>query len=125
MEIVCELNECALGLAIFALMMAASKTGYRSGLGSAKPAARDTKLQHLTVEPGILGILGLLLGFTKAMARLHELPHPAGRRTRYLGQIAAARQQSAQLHEAFWQQTAAYGQKDPKPVPGGACYCSH
>jgi hypothetical protein len=34
-------------------------------------------------------------------------------------QIAAARQESARLQDAFWQRATAYGQKDPNPVRAG------
>ena len=68
MESIYEANEFAVGLAIFALMVIASETGFRLGRKSGKQATRDAKSQHLTVEAGILGVLGLMLGFTMAMA---------------------------------------------------------
>jgi hypothetical protein len=34
-------------------------------------------------------------------------------------QIAALRQESARLQDAFWARAAAYGQKDPSPVRAG------
>ena len=68
MEVVYEVNDFSLALAIFALMAAATEAGFRLGSRSDKPAAQDTKSQHLTVEAGLLGVLGLLLGFTMAMA---------------------------------------------------------
>lgn len=68
METVYEANEFVLGLVCFALMVVASEVGFRVGRRSGNQAAKDTKSQHLTVEAGILGVLGLLLGFTMSMA---------------------------------------------------------
>ena len=68
METVYEANEFVLGLVCFALMVVASEAGFRLGRRSGNQAAKDTKSQHLTVEAGILGVLGLLLGFTMSMA---------------------------------------------------------
>jgi hypothetical protein len=160
MEVVYEVNDFALALAIFALMAAATEAGFRLGSRSDKPAAQDTKSQHLTVEAGLLGVLGLLLGFTMAMALgrfeirkqliLQEaqaigsaylltqvLPvkdgtEIAGLLRAYTNfrirrddghdiyrQIAAMRQESAHLQEAFWERAAAYAQKDPNPVRAG------
>jgi hypothetical protein len=68
MESVYEVNEWVLGLVCFALMLIASEAGFRLGRRSSKHATKDMKSQHLTVEAGILGVLGLLLGFTMAMA---------------------------------------------------------
>jgi hypothetical protein len=114
----------------------------------------------LTVEAGLLGVLGLLLGFTMAMALgrfeirkqlvLQEaqaigsahsltqlLPVEDGREIAGLlraytnsrirqdnghdiyGQIAAMRQESTHLQEAFWERAAAYAQKDANPVRAG------
>jgi hypothetical protein len=68
MESVYEANELVLGLVCFALLWIASEAGFRLGRRSGNQATRDTKSQHLTVEAGILGVLGLLLGFTMSMA---------------------------------------------------------
>src|SRR5215469_10522932 len=68
MENVYEANEFVLGLVCFALMLVASETGFRLGRRSGNQGTKDAKSQHLTVEAGILGVLGLLLGFTMAMA---------------------------------------------------------
>ena len=62
METIYEANELALGLVCFALMLIASEAGFRLGRRSGNHPTKDTKLQHLTVEAGILGVLGLLLG---------------------------------------------------------------
>lgn len=63
-----EANEYLLGITIFVLMVVASEVGFHLGQRSGKRATGDAKSQHLTVEAGILGVLGLLLGFTMAMA---------------------------------------------------------
>jgi hypothetical protein len=68
MESVYEANEWVLGSVCFALMVIASEVGFRLGRRSGNYATKDTKPQHLTVEAGILGVLGLLLGFTMSMA---------------------------------------------------------
>lgn len=68
MKSVYEANEFAVELAIFALMVIASEMGFRFGRRSNKQVTPDAKSQHLTVEAGILGVLGLMLGFTMAMA---------------------------------------------------------
>src|SRR5215467_3204207 len=67
-ESIYEANEFAISLAIFALIVIASERGFRLGRKSRKQAISDAKSQHLTVEAGILGVLGLMLGFTMAMA---------------------------------------------------------
>lgn len=68
MESVYEANELVLAFVYFALMLIASEAGFRLGPRSGNHATNDTKSQHLTVEAGILGVLGLLLGFTMSMA---------------------------------------------------------
>jgi cellobiose-specific phosphotransferase system component IIC len=68
MESVYEANELVLGLVCFALMLIANEAGFRLGSRSANHDTKDMKSQHLTVEAGILGVLGLLLGFTMEMA---------------------------------------------------------
>ena len=67
-EILHEANELTLGLVFFALMVAASEAGFRLGRRPGKQTSEDTKSQITTVEAGIIGILGLLLGFTMSMA---------------------------------------------------------
>jgi hypothetical protein len=68
MESVYEANELLLGVVCFALRLIASEAGFRLGHRSGDQGIRDTKSQHLTLEAGILGFLGLLLGFTMSMA---------------------------------------------------------
>jgi hypothetical protein len=67
-EILHEANELTLGLVFFALMLAASEAGFRLGRRPGKLTSEDAKSQITTVEAGIIGILGLLLGFTMSMA---------------------------------------------------------
>jgi hypothetical protein len=61
-------NEWVLGLMFLTLLVAVSEAGFRLGRRSGKQTSGDTKSQISTVEPGILGVLGLLLGFTLSMA---------------------------------------------------------
>jgi hypothetical protein len=67
-EILHDANELTLGLVFFALMVAAHEAGFRLGRRRDKQTSEDTKSQITTVEVGIIGILGLLLGFTMSMA---------------------------------------------------------
>jgi hypothetical protein len=67
-EIICGANEWVLGLVFLALMVAASEVGFRLGRRLGKQTSEQTKSQLSTVEAGILGVLGLLLAFTKSMA---------------------------------------------------------
>src|SRR5215469_6624641 len=68
MESVYETNELVLGFVCFALILIAGEAGFRLGRKSGNHGTKDTQSQHLTVEAGILGVLGLLLGFTMSMA---------------------------------------------------------
>ena len=61
-------NEWALGFMFLTLMLVVSEAGFRLGRRSSKQTSGDTKSQISTVEAGILGVLGLLLGFTLSMA---------------------------------------------------------
>ena len=67
-EILHGANECVLGLVFLALMVGASEAGFRLGRKAGQQISEDTKSQVSTVEAGILGVLGLLLGFTMSMA---------------------------------------------------------
>ncbi len=67
-EILYAASERALGLVFFALMLTASEAGFRFGRRRGKQTSEDTKSEISTVEAGILGVLGLLLGFTMSMA---------------------------------------------------------
>jgi hypothetical protein len=52
----------------FALMVAASEVGFRIGRRPNHVSSEDARSQISTIEVGILGVLGLLLGFTMSMA---------------------------------------------------------
>jgi hypothetical protein len=67
-EILYRANEWVLSLVFFALLVAANEAGFRLGRRPRKQTSEDTKSQMSTVGAGILGVLGLLLGFTMSMA---------------------------------------------------------
>src|SRR5258708_4099835 len=67
-EILYQANELMLGLVFFVLMLAASEAGVRFRRRPGTRTSEETKSQIVTVEAGIIGILGLLLGFTVSMA---------------------------------------------------------
>jgi hypothetical protein len=54
-------------LSCFALMLSAIEVGLRLGHKSEAKTPERTKSQISTVEAAILGVLGLLLGFTMSM----------------------------------------------------------
>jgi hypothetical protein len=68
METLYGANEWVLGLVFFALMVAACEVGFRIGRKPNEPLSQDMGSQISTIEVGILGVLGLLLGFTMSMA---------------------------------------------------------
>ena len=160
-EILYAANEWVLGLVFLVLMVTACEAGFRLGCrpGQQK-TSENTKSQVATVEAGILGVLGLLIGFTMSMAvtrfeirkqlvleeakaigtahlRTQLLPAAEGTEIADLlraytdvrvppkdgrdiyEQIAAVRQESGRLQDAFWQRAVAYGRKDPNPVKAG------
>jgi len=61
-------NEILICFSFFALMLAATEAGFLLGRRSEASTADKTKSQVSAVEAAILGILGLLLGFTMSMA---------------------------------------------------------
>jgi hypothetical protein len=63
-----EASEWVLVLVFLALMAAASEAGFRLGRRRCNETPDDTKSRISAVEAGILGVLGLLLGFTMSMA---------------------------------------------------------
>jgi CDP-diglyceride synthetase len=67
-EILSETNEWVLVLSFLALVAVASEAGFRLGRRHGKQTSEETKSRISTVEGGILGVLGLLLGFTMSMA---------------------------------------------------------
>ncbi len=61
-------NEWALSLLFLAVLVAAGEVGFRFGRKPRLRTSTEATSQILTVEAGILGVLGLLLGFTMSMA---------------------------------------------------------
>jgi cellobiose-specific phosphotransferase system component IIC len=61
-------NEIIIFCGFLVLMLAATEAGFRLGRRSAENTADKTKSIVSTVEAAILGVLGLLLGFTMSMA---------------------------------------------------------
>ena len=67
-EIIYQANEVALVLVFFALMVAMGEAGFRLGRRPGLQIPEDMRSQVSTVEAAILGVLGLMLGFTMSMA---------------------------------------------------------
>jgi len=63
-----EINETVIYITFFALMLAATEAGFHLGRKSESDISDKTKPLISTVEAAILGVLGLLLGFTMSMA---------------------------------------------------------
>ena len=61
-------NEIVIYLVFFAFMIATTEAGFHLGRRSEDNTPDKTKSHVSTVEAGILGVLGLLLGFTMSMA---------------------------------------------------------
>ena len=61
-------NEIVIYFAFFALMLATTEAGFQLGRKSEGSTPDKTKSHVSAVEAGILGVLGLLLGFTMSMA---------------------------------------------------------
>jgi hypothetical protein len=61
-------NEIIIFLVFFALMLTATEIGFRLGRRSEANTPAQTKPLVATVEAAMLGVLGLLLGFTMSMA---------------------------------------------------------
>src|SRR5262249_29681498 len=61
-------HAMAFGLAFLVLMLAASEVGFRLGRRPNQQKRENAKSQISAIEAGILGVLGLLLGFTMSMA---------------------------------------------------------
>ena len=61
-------NEIVIFFGFFAFMLAATEAGFRLGRKSETNIPDKTKSLVSTVEAAILGVLGLLLGFTISMA---------------------------------------------------------
>lgn len=67
-DFVYGLHAWLFGLVFFPLMLAAGEAGFRLGRKSRVRNQEETKARIGAVEAGILGVLGLLLGFTLVMA---------------------------------------------------------
>jgi hypothetical protein len=61
-------NEIVIYFAFLALMLVATEAGFHLGRKSESSTPDKTKSHVSAVEAGILGVLGLLLGFTMSMA---------------------------------------------------------
>jgi hypothetical protein len=61
-------SQWLIGLVFLTLVLAASEAGFRFGCARQPTTTEVTKSQISYLETGILGVLGLLLGFTLAMA---------------------------------------------------------
>ena len=68
METLYGADEWVLGLVFFALLLAAYEAGFRIGRKPNLLISVDARSQISTIEVGILGVLGLLLGFCMSMA---------------------------------------------------------
>lgn len=61
-------SETLIAVALFVLLLLAGEVGYRCGRRSHASANETTRAQVSTIQAAILGIFGLLLAFTFAMA---------------------------------------------------------
>ena len=61
-------NEWVVQLVFFVLMMAAGEVGFRRGRRAMPSTSDKVKAQISVVEASLLGVVGLLLGFTMSMA---------------------------------------------------------
>jgi len=62
-----EVNEWVVQVLLFALLILAGDTGYRLGSHVAENTGLKAKSQISVVEASLVGVLGLLLGFTMSM----------------------------------------------------------
>lgn len=67
-ELLYSRSEMFIAVLLFAFLMGASATGYRLGRRGRASIDEATKSQAGSIQGAILGLLGLLLGFTFAMA---------------------------------------------------------
>ncbi|HEY7402699.1 MAG TPA: hypothetical protein VIB39_04210 [Candidatus Angelobacter sp.] len=67
-DILYTMPAWALGVGFFVVMLTAGETGFWLGRGSRTKGFDETKKRISSVEASVLGVLGLLLGFTLAMA---------------------------------------------------------
>ena len=149
-----ETREILVQLGFLSLVLALSECGFRMGRRRQTKISGETRSQISTVEAALLGVLGLLLGFTIAMSvsrfeqrqqdvleeanaigtaylRTQILPGDQGNNIRqalheYLNvrvqfgragtdakRIDALRSEGARLQKQFWEEAAAYAQKEP------------
>jgi hypothetical protein len=67
-DLVYSQSEALLGLVLFLVLLGVGEAGYRYGRSSRSKIDDLTRGQALAIQGAILGLLGLLLGFTFAMA---------------------------------------------------------
>jgi hypothetical protein len=67
-EFLYGMHPWSFGLVFFVLMVVAAEAGFRLGRKSGARREEETKVRISAVEAGVLGVLGLLLGFTLVMA---------------------------------------------------------
>lgn len=149
-----ETREILVQLGFLSLVLTLSEFGFRLGRLRQTNISGETRSQISTIEAALLGILGLLLGFTIAMSvsrfeqrqqdvleeanaigtaylRTQLLPGDPGNSIRqslhdYTNvrvqfsmagtdgrKIDALRGEGARLQKQFWDQAAAYAQKEP------------
>ncbi len=68
MSLVHSTDPWALALGLLLVLLASSEAGYRVGLREGARAGADAKSEIGTIQAGMLGLVGLLLGFTFSMA---------------------------------------------------------
>lgn len=149
-----ETREILVQLAFLGLVLAFSEFGFRLGRRRQTNISGETRSQVSTIEAALLGILGLLLGFTVAMSvsrferrqqdvleeanaigtaylRTQLLPTDPGNSIRHAlhdyltvrvqfgavgtdaKRIEGLRSEGARLQKQFWDEAAAYAQKEP------------
>jgi hypothetical protein len=63
-----EVNQWLIQIVFFSLLILAAEGGYRLGRRAAATVSEKTRSQVSVVEGSLVGVLGLLLGFTMSMA---------------------------------------------------------
>jgi hypothetical protein len=67
-EFLDAVSQWLIGFVFLVLMLATSEAGFRLGCANKRTTSEATKSQISFLQAGIIGVLGLLLGFTLAMA---------------------------------------------------------
>jgi hypothetical protein len=67
-DVIYSRSEMLIAVALFFVSLVAAEGGYRLGRHSRETIDEPTRLQVSSIQGAILGLLGLLLGFTFAMA---------------------------------------------------------